>query len=204
MIGKMLVDLFSALGTLGGLVAVFFIFYFDAMIIPLVPELFSVLIFQINPTLEWGLMVLLVAEIGEILGNSTLYFVVKRIGVPKILKRVMNKYINFLILKDERLILSNRIAPVVPFVGAFMAVCKWDFKKSISYVAIGGLVKYSILLFVVGIFNIAYPQELAQNITLVLVIVIIVVSALLGYWKSRREKLRRVNMVKKETETQEG
>ncbi|MFQ6059874.1 MAG: hypothetical protein ACE5KV_01065 [Thermoplasmata archaeon] len=204
MIGRMLVDLFSALGTVGGLIAIFFIFYFDAMIVPLIPELFSVLIFQTSPTLEWGLLVLLFAVTGEVLGNSTLYVIVKRVGAPRFLKGAMSKYINFLILKDERLILSNRVAPAVPFVGAFMAVCNWDYKKSVAYIVIGGLLKYSILLSVVGIFNVAYPRELAQNITLVLVIVVIALSAILGYLKSRKERLRRVDMARSEAETQEG
>lgn len=188
MLGDALVELFSSLGFVGGLVAIFLIFYFDAMIIPLIPELFAVLIFQADPVLEWGILVLVVAEVGEILGNSTLYFAAKTIGLPKFMKKAMNKYIQFLVLKDERLILSNRIAPTVPLVGAFIFACDWDFKKSILYVALGGLVKYTFLLSIVAAFNVAYPRDMAQNLTLIMVIVFIAVSALLALVKSRRDK----------------
>lgn len=188
MLGDALVELFSSLGFFGGLTAIFLIFYFDAMIIPLIPELFAVLIFQANPVWEWGILILVVAEVGEILGNSTLYYAAKNIGLPGFIKRAMNKYVKFLVLKDERLILSNRIAPTVPFVGAFIAACEWDFKKSITYVAVGGLVKYSFLLSIVAAFNVAYPRDMAQNMTLIMVVVFIVVSGVLALIKSRRDK----------------
>ncbi|MEE9224132.1 MAG: hypothetical protein V3U51_05225 [Thermoplasmata archaeon] len=188
MLGDALIELFSSLGFVGGLTAIFLIFYFDAMIIPLIPELFAVLIFQADPVWEWGILILVIAEVGEVLGNSTLYFAAKNIGLPGFMKRAMNRYIDFLVLKDERLILSNRIAPTVPFVGAFIAACDWDFKKSITYVAVGGLVKYSFLLSIVAAFNVAYPRDMAQNMTLIMVIVFIVVSGVLALIKSRRDK----------------
>ncbi len=204
MLGDAILELFSGLGFYGGLIAIFFIFYFDAMIIPLLPEFFAVLFFLSNPTLEWGVLVLLIAEVGEILGNSTLYFVVKRIGVPGFLKKTMNKYINFLMLKDERLILSNRIAPTVPFVGAFIAACDWDYRKSITYVAIGGLLKYSVLLSIVGAFDVAYPKDLAQTLTLVFVIIFIVVSVIIAQVRSRRERSQIRASAQEGAETREG
>jgi hypothetical protein len=132
-----------------------------------------------------------------------LYFAAKTIGLPKFMKRAMNKYIQFLVLKDERLILSNRIAPTVPLVGAFISACEWDFKKSIMYVAIGGLVKYTFLLSIVGAFNVAYPRDTAQNLTFVMVIVFIVVSALLAFIKSRRDK-RKVMELGDQTGEEDG
>lgn len=193
-------ELFSSLGFFGGLTAIFLIFYFDAMIIPLLPELFAVLIFQANPVWEWGILILVVAEVGEVLGNSTLYYAAKNIGLPGFMKRAMNKYVKFLVLKDERLILSNRIAPTVPFVGAFIAACEWDFKKSITYVAVGGLVKYSFLLSIVAAFNVAYPRDMAQNMTLIMVIVFIVVSGVLALIKSRRDKRKAMEWRDRTTE----
>jgi membrane protein YqaA with SNARE-associated domain len=200
MLGDALIELFSSLGFVGGLVAIFLIFFFDAMIIPLIPELFAVLIFQSDPTLEWALLILFVAEVGEILGNSTLYYAAKNIGLPGFMKRAMNKYVKFLVLKDERLILSNRIAPTVPFVGAFMAACEWDFRKSITYVAVGGLVKYTFLLSIVAAFNVAYPRDMAQNLTLIMVVVFIVVSAGLALIKSRSDKRKAIEWSKRTTE----
>ncbi len=201
MLGDAIVELFSGLGFFGGLTAIFLIFYFDAMIIPLLPEFFAVLIFLGDPTLEWGILVLLIAEAGEILGNSTLYLVVKRIGVPKFLKSRMNKYVNFLMLKDERLILSNRIAPTVPFVGAFIAACDWDYKKSITYIAVGGLVKYTVLLSIVGMFDVAYPRDIAQNLTLIFVVAFIVVSALIAHLKGRSDRAKAEASTKTGVET---
>ncbi|MEE9116416.1 MAG: hypothetical protein V3U09_05905 [Thermoplasmata archaeon] len=203
MLGDALIELFSSLGFVGGLTAIFLIFYFDAMIIPLIPELFAVLIFQADPVWEWGILILVVAEVGEILGNSTLYFAAKNIGLPGFMKRAMNRYIDFLVLKDERLILSNRIAPTVPFVGAFIAACDWDFKKSITYVAVGGLVKYSFLLSIVAAFNVAYPRDMAQNLTLIMVIVFIAVSMMLALIKSRRDK-RKVMERRDRTNEEDG
>ncbi len=200
MLGDALIELFSSLGFFGGLTAIFLIFYFDAMIIPLLPELFAVLIFQANPVWEWGILILVVAEVGEVLGNSTLYYAAKNIGLPGFMKRAMNKYVKFLVLKDERLILSNRIAPTVPFVGAFIAACEWDFKKSITYVAVGGLVKYSFLLSIVAAFNVAYPRDMAQNMTLIMVIVFIVVSGVLALIKSRRDKRKAMEWRDRTTE----
>lgn len=200
MLGEALIELFSSLGFFGGLTAIFLIFYFDAMIIPLLPELFAVLIFQANPVWEWGILILVVAEVGEVLGNSTLYYAAKNIGLPGFMKRAMNKYVKFLVLKDERLILSNRIAPTVPFVGAFIAACEWDFKKSITYVAVGGLVKYSFLLSIVAAFNVAYPRDMAQNMTLIMIIVFIVVSGVLALIKSRRDKRKAMEWRDRTTE----
>ncbi len=200
MLGDALIELFSSLGFFGGLTAIFLIFYFDAMIIPLLPELFAVLIFQADPVWEWGILILVVAEVGEVLGNSTLYYAAKNIGLPGFMKRAMNKYVKFLVLKDERLILSNRIAPTVPFVGAFIAACEWDFKKSITYVAVGGLVKYSFLLSIVAAFNVAYPRDMAQNMTLIMVIVFIVVSGVLALIKSRRDKRKAMEWRDRTTE----
>jgi membrane protein YqaA with SNARE-associated domain len=204
MLGDALVGLFSSLGFFGGLIAIFLIFYFDAMIIPLIPELFAVLIFQVDPTLQWAVLILVVAEVGEILGNSTLYFVAKTIGVPRFMKKAMNRYVNFLVLKDERLILSNRIAPTVPFVGAFIAACEWDFRKSISYVALGGLIKYTILLSIVAAFNVAYPRDLAQNLTLIMVLLVIALSGVLAFIRFRKERARLLNATEDEKTKQVG
>jgi membrane protein DedA with SNARE-associated domain len=205
MIEEALYGFFKGLGPVGGLIAIFLIFYIDAMILPLLPELFAVFIFTVQPTFEWGLVVIFIAETGTVLGNSTLYFAVKKIGMPRFLRRVMNRYVNFLFLKDERLILSNRIAPVIPFVGAFMAACNWSYKKSVLYIAAGGLVKYSILLTLVGIFHLTVEQAtVARTITLIMVVIVIVMSAILAYLKIRKEKKRLAEMGKKEVRTEAG
>ena len=40
-------------------------------------------------------------------------------------------------VSDERIILVNRVVPVVPLMGAFIATMKWDPRKSLFYVFIG-------------------------------------------------------------------
>ncbi|TET89094.1 MAG: hypothetical protein E3J35_11135 [Methanomassiliicoccales archaeon] len=204
MIEEALYGFFKGLGPVGGLVAIFLIFYIDAMIFPLLPELFAVFIFTVHPTLEWGLIVIVIAEIGTVLGNSTLYFAVKKIGMPKFLERVMNKYVNFLFLKDERLILSNRIAPVVPFIGAFMAACNWSYKKSMLYIATGGLIKYSILLTLVGIFHLTIEATMARTVTLIMVVTVIVLSVVMAFLRIRKEKKRLAEMETEKKETEDG
>src|SRR6266699_180527 len=86
--GDDLLRLFGSLGPVGLLAALFVIFYLDSIVIPLLPEVFAILIFQAGgATLEWGLIVLALAEAGEVLGNTTAYLVVRRVGLPARVRR---------------------------------------------------------------------------------------------------------------------
>ncbi len=186
-LGTEIIQLFEGLGTAGLLFSLFLIFYVDAIIIPLLPEIFAVLIFQAgDATLEWGLTVLFLAEVAEVLGNTTLYLVVRRVGLPKRLRAAMNKWTDILLAEREMLILTNRIAPAVPFVGAFMAACEWDYRRSVLFIVVGGLAKYSALLLLVGAFRWVYPEDLAANLTLIFVIVFVAVSAAVALLRRRR------------------
>src|SRR2546428_2923795 len=75
--------------------------------------------------------------------------------MPRWLEGAMKKWTSFLLVQDERVILMNRAVPVIPMVGAFIATLGWDYRRSMAYVAIGGLAKYAILLYVV--FALASP-----------------------------------------------
>src|SRR6266540_441310 len=90
-----------------------------------------------------------------------------------------------LLVRDERVILLNRLAPVVPFVGAFIATLRWDFRRSIAYVAVGALAKYAILLFVVFEVGVAYDVGTARWITLGLIVAVVALS-LVGSFLLRR------------------
>jgi uncharacterized membrane protein YdjX (TVP38/TMEM64 family) len=170
------------------LLALYLIFVIDAAIFPALPEIFAVLFFMANPlpdgsALIWGLAVLSTAILGELTGNTLLYLIVRNLLVkkrkmPAFLERVMKRYMDFLIVKDEKIILVNRIAPVVPFVGAFMAVCDWSYKRSITYIFLGSVAKYGFLLLLIGQFSLIYERGTAQLIALIAVLAVIGISAL--------------------------
>ncbi len=203
MLGEPIFNFFSGLGIAGMIVALLIIFIVDATIFPALPELFAVIIFLSAPVLDvgWAAVVIVIALVGEVIGNSILYTLAKKFRLPKFIEKVMNKYVNFLIIKDEKIILMNRVAPVTPFVGAFMAACKWSYKKSMAYMVIGGAVKYSFLLLLVGVFNVAWDKDTATTVTLVMVIVMIAVSAIASFIY-RRKKFQAIEGDKAEEETQ--
>lgn len=186
-LGDEIIQLFAGLGPVGLLVALFLIFYVDAIVIPLLPEVFAIFIFQAgDATLAWGLTVLLLAETAEVLGNTTLFLVVRRVGLPRRIQRAMNAYADILLAKRETLILTNRIVPAVPFVGAFIAACGWDFRRSLLYIVAGGLAKYTLLLVIVGAFHATYPADVANNVTFLFVIAFVAVSLAVVYARRRR------------------
>jgi len=101
----------------------------------------------------------------------------------------MKRWTTFLVVRDERLILLNRVAPVIPFVGAFIATLGWDYRRSMAYVAVGGMAKYAILLFVVFAIGVAYNPSTARWITLGIVVVVVAVSVLASSLYRRRHGL---------------
>ena len=91
----------------------------------------------------------------------------------------------FLAVRDERVILVNRIAPAVPFTGAFIAVCGWNLRRSLAYVLIGGVAKYVLLLLLVIGLGWAFEPSLARLVTIVAVIVLVVASLLAGWYRGK-------------------
>src|SRR3989449_11675377 len=126
----------------------YLIFVVDAAVIPTLPEVFVVGFFSLHsdlgiPPVVWGAALLGMALAGEATGNSLLYLAVNRALVrtgrmPKRIEALMRRWTDFLILHDERIILLNRVIPVVPFVGAFIAALKWNYPKSLAFIVIGG------------------------------------------------------------------
>ena len=175
------------MGTPGTLAALYLIFVVDATVIPALPEVFVVGFFYLHdrlglPPLLWGVGLLAMAVAGEATGNSLLYWFVNRTLVrtgkmPARIESLMRRWTKFLILHDERVILLNRVVPVVPFVGAFIAALKWNYPKSLAFIVIGGAAKYSALLLLIGVVGVAYDPAIAGWITLILVLTIVGVSA---------------------------
>ena len=190
--------LLEFLGPAGILVALFLVFVIDAMVIPALPELAFVVAYSVpDPPMSpwaWGALLVGLAIAGEAVGNTGLYLFVQRaiIGrghMPKVIERLMNRYVGFLVLRDERIILLNRLAPIVPFVGAFIAACRWDYRKSIAFVVLGAAAKYSLLLFLVAGIGLAYDPGTARWVTVGLVLALVAASAVASLVYRRRHGL---------------
>ena len=194
----LLAGLFASLGPIGSLVALLLIFAVDAALFPALPEAWILITYTFRPetmdAVGWAAILLVVAVAGDLLGTSILYALVRRILVqgrrmPHWLESGMRRWTEFLGVPDERAILLNRIAPVVPFVGAFIATLRWNYRRSMAFVAVGGLAKYAVLLYLVFVIGVAYDPRTARSITLVLVVVVVALS-ILGSWLYRRRGKR--------------
>ncbi|MCI4371845.1 MAG: hypothetical protein L3J78_04275 [Thermoplasmata archaeon] len=198
-LGDFLPALLATLGPFGSLVALLVIFAVDAALFPALPEAWVVLAFTYRPEamdpVMWAGMLLAVAVLGDVLGTSLLYSVVRRVLVqgrrmPRWLENGMKRWTEFLLVRDERIILLNRVAPVVPFVGAFIATLRWDFRRSMAFTAIGGFAKYAVLLYIVFAIGVAYDVGTARGITLALVVLVVAISFLASYLYRRRLGMR--------------
>ncbi len=193
-IGAMVYDVFQPLGLWGGLLCIFILFYVDAILFPTVPELFTVIIFTTVPLapgpslMMYGAGVLATIVVAEISGVMTLYLVVKRARLPDRICTAVQRYQAFLFCRDERMILVNRIAPVVPFLGAFIAITHWDLRRSLIYVVLGGVIKYGIILALSSLFVVYFSQGVARIATVVMVLVIIALSVVVSYFRKRRSR----------------
>lgn len=191
-VGTMIYELFQPLGLWGGLLCIFILFYVDAILFPTVPELFTVIIFTSVPVtpgpslLLYAGGVLVTIVVAEIAGVLTLYLIVMQAKLPDRICNVVRRYQAFLFCRDERMILVNRIAPVVPFLGAFIALTNWRLRRSLLFVIIGGVVKYGIILALSGLFVVYFSQGTARLATLVMVLVIIALSVVVSYYRKRR------------------
>ena len=191
--------MFLALGVPGALLAIYLIFVVDASVFPTLPEVFVVGFYYLHgvfglPPALWAATLLGMALAGEATGNSLLYLIVRyglvrRGKMPKRIERLMRRWTGFLILHDERIILLNRVIPVVPFVGAFIATLRWSYRKSLAFILIGAAAKYSALLVLVGVVGMEYEASMAGWITLALVVGLVGVSALGSYLYRRRANL---------------
>ena len=198
----LLAGLFTSLGPIGSLVALLLIFAVDAALFPALPEAWILITYTFRPetmdAVGWAAILLVVAVAGDLLGTSILYALVRRILVqgrrmPHWLESGMRRWTEFLGVPDERAILLNRIAPVVPFVGAFIATLRWNYRRSMAFVAVGGLAKYAVLLYLVFVIGVAYDPRTARSITLVLVVVVVALS-IVGSWLFRRRSKRQKAM----------
>jgi len=190
-IGEDIINVFSSLGDVGMLLALTLIILIDGTGFPTLPEVWMVFIFGANPdSFVWGLTVVVVASFASLGGNFILYTIVKLARPPKRVKRIMQKYTDFLIVSDERLLLLNRLAPVVPYTGAFMAVCNWDIKKCAFYLIIGAFAKSSAVVILSWLSYDNLRQDLAPWVALGAVVVVMATSLVASLIYKKRHGLK--------------
>lgn len=189
-IGDVLFGIFGADGGWGVVLCIFLIFFIDALLFPTLPELFFILGFSYDPSIEFGLLLLGAAIIAEWVGIFSLYYITEHVRIPQKVTRVVGKYKDFLLVSDERLLLLNRIAPTVPFAGAFISIVKWDLKKSWFYITIGCILKYGVIMLLSDQMY-KYYAESATTMTIVMLVVILAVSFILSYVVKKRKGLDR-------------
>jgi membrane protein DedA with SNARE-associated domain len=194
LIGESLIDFFSSMGEPGMVAALAAIILVDATLFPTMPEGWMVFIFgaltEGGASFSWGMTLVLVATFAGMGGNLVLYGLVRRAKLPHRIERAMKKYTDFLVVSDERLLLVNRIAPVVPYTGAFMAVCKWDLRKCLAYIFVGGVVRWSVIVLLVWLSYDNIRQDLAPWVALVAVVAVVVISLIASLIYRRRLGIR--------------
>ena len=178
-IGEWVYDLFG--GSLAGLaLAIFLIFLLDALLIPALPELFFIIAYMGGRSYgagpEFGLSLIAVAAAAELIGIFTLYYVVRHIRIPKKVEKLVQKYTGFLVLGDERLLLLNRIAPVIPFAGAFIAISGWNAKKSAGYIILGCVVKFGVILLLSKTLYTFFDSNQAEIFSIIMIFAVIGIS----------------------------
>jgi len=187
MIGDAIIEFFSAFGVAGMALALYFIFLIDSIIFPALPDFFLLVIFSTNPgNIAWGITLLIIAVAASFSGNTLLYLLVKKYSLPKWMKKAMRKYSKMLIISDERILLINRIAPVLPYTGAFIAVNNWNYKKAISYILFGAAIKFGFLLLLSGTFYTLFEKGIAQEATFLLIILTILISLIASFLEKKK------------------
>jgi len=190
-IGEAIYDFFGPLGMPGMLLCIFLLFYVDAIVFPTLPELFTIIIFMAIPEPWFAGLILITIAIAEFLGLVTLYGVVRRINVPERIEKAINGYREFLICRDERMIIVNRFAPVLPFMGAFVAICGWSLREAVIYTLVSGIVKYGAILMMSNLFFAYFSEGTASTVTIVMVLAILAISIVMTLHRRRSIKERK-------------
>lgn len=189
-IGDWMYDVFGPYGAWGILVFVFLIFFIDAVVFPTLPELFFIIAFMYDPTVPWGAAILCTAVVAEIVGIGLLYAVVERIRIPRRIKAVADRYVDFLVVSDERILLVNRVAPMIPFAGAFISlVDTWRLGRSMAYIVLGCVLKYGAIMLMSSSFYAFFSGSDAEMYTLLAVIAFIVLSMAASVLRKRKREV---------------
>lgn len=161
------------------LVGLLLVVFVDAIVVPLGPELLAIAIFATSMDLGWAIMIIAVVALAQVGGTTLLYLIGKHPTLlPGYIKKVMIRYRSALLIKDEKIIFVNCFVPVLPFLGAFVAVSKWKYTRAMSFVVLGGVIKYSLFLGMSRSFHYLFASGIAQRVSLLTVLCLLVASGL--------------------------
>ena len=103
MIGEDIISFFDSLGDPGMILALIAIILLDGTGFPTLPEVWMVWIYGVHfDSFGWAVLLIIVSSVASLGGNFILYSVVKLVGMPKRIRKVMVKYTNFLIVSDDQ------------------------------------------------------------------------------------------------------
>ena len=131
----------------------------------------------------------LVATAASLAGNFTLYSLVKAARLPHRIERRMKQYTNFLLVKDEKLLLLNRLAPVVPYTGAFMAVCNWNLRKCFLYLSTSAIAKFSAIGLIAWASYDNLRQDIAPWVSIAVVLVLLTASIIASFIYRKKQHI---------------
>lgn len=191
MIGQDIINTFASLGDTGMLLAMLVIIWIDGTAFPTLPEVWMVWIFGVHPlSFEWGAALVIVASFASLLGNFSLYTLVKLAKLPHWIQKRMQQYTKFLVVHDERLLLLNRIAPILPYTGAFIAVCNWNIRRCAAYIFASALVKFTIIVLISWASFNNLKEEVAPWVSLGFVAMFLTVSIIASFIYRKRRMSR--------------
>jgi len=193
MLGQDIISFFQGFGPFWLIVGFALISFLDGFAIPALPEAWLILIALTpssipNPT--WGITLILVGVSAAVGAQFLLYSIVKKVGMPRRVKKVMNHYMKFLIVSNEKLAFVNWLAPVIPFTGAFIAVSEWKPRLAFIYSILGGFVKFTILILIAIIFPSLFSPETVADASIALVLIVLAVSLGVSYIRYKRIERR--------------
>lgn len=189
-IGQSIFDLFRGMGDLGMFIAIAIVIWLDGAVFPTIPEAWLVFVWNAHPdpSFNFGLTLVIVASAASVSGTLSLYTAVRMTGLPKRVRKAMAGYTSWLIVNDERLLLLNRFAPLIPYTGAFIAANKWDIKRATLYLCGGALAKFATWVTVFAILRENLVGELSPWISLALVAIVISASSAASLVYKRKRK----------------
>jgi hypothetical protein len=170
--------------------AVALVFLLDGLGVPLMPEVAVLIAYFLDPTTSWGLTLLALVVAMEVFASLLLYGIVRFVGLPRWLERLLAGYSRTLLVSDERLLLLNRVIPVLPMSGAFIHIRRWRPVRSFAYLAVGSFAKYGLLLLAAGTAFSYFESRTALTVGFSLAGAFLAVSwtvALRRWWLGRTE-----------------
>jgi len=189
-IGQNIFDMFRGLGDIGMFIAIAIVIWLDGAAFPTLPEVWLVFIWNAHPdpSFSFGLTLVLVATAASVAGTLSLYTAVKLTGLPKRVQKAMSGYTNWLIVNDERLLVLNRFAPLIPYTGAFIAANNWNIRKATIYLFGSALLKFSAWVTVFAVLRENLVGDLSPWISLALVAIVITASTIISLTYRKKRK----------------